>query len=246
MSAKSHKYEKDVAKHINDSLDCVSAERPRVSTSYSDILVTHKDKNVWIEVKMNIHDNLINPRLSYTDGSWTASETYSSKATDILISHLNENLDADLWLKDLKLFTKKRKLSLHSTKRDRNSDPLSISAQTMSDFLKTRENKNICVIEDIDVAEIASLHYIHGKAARVDYLSIGDNFYKFSRKNPLNIPNIKKFGGKGVFTLRVGNNSKHDNYELQASLKIKGSIDQSDYSVMPGSLKLNPFHYMEL
>lgn len=245
MSIKSHEYEKDVAKHINDSLECISAERPCVSTSYSDIIVTHQDKSVWIEVKMNIRDNLINPRLSYFNNSWGASPTYTNRATDILIRHLNDNSQASLWLKDLRSFAGKRKISLHSTKRDRNLDPSSINVEIMSKFLDTRDNKNICTIEDIDVAEITALHYIHGKAERVHYLSLGDNFYKFSRLNPLNIRNIKKFDAKGVFTLRVIDNSKKGNFELQTSLKIKGSIVPSDYSVMPGSLKLNPFHHME-
>lgn len=245
MSVRSQQYEQDVADNINGTTDKVFAERPKVNNSYSDIRLSHQDNTHWIEVKMNIHDNLINPRLSYANKTWFASNTYSTPATDALLKHLNSCSDASNWITELNRFAGKRNLSLHSTKSDRLSDKHSIDFNMLNEFLATRQNKNICVMQDIKVSDIASLHYIHGKAERVDYLSLGDNFYSFSKHNPLNVRDIKQFDATGVFTLRIVASASKRNYEIQASLKVKGSIRPSDYSIMPGSFKLNPFHYME-
>jgi len=72
MSASSDKYEKDVSDYL-DGIDGVTAQRPKVSTKYADVLVNFGRNKTWVEVKMNHTDNLGNTRVSYVDGKWTAA-----------------------------------------------------------------------------------------------------------------------------------------------------------------------------
>ena len=85
-SKKSDKYEKDVADAL-DKIKGVTAERPKVSTAYPDVLVTAQNGNsCWIEVKMNHTDNLGNPRVFYDGNKWdtTYTTTAAQKAVELL------------------------------------------------------------------------------------------------------------------------------------------------------------------
>jgi hypothetical protein len=130
MSAKSDKYERDVAKHINGSLKGMKAERPKVSVSFPDVLVTCPSlspKPVWVEVKMDHNAFLMKPRYSnvFRDSGksgWEVSYdktaaaqliregkepvTNETPATDILIRLLNNSKEATLWVDTLRSFLK--------------------------------------------------------------------------------------------------------------------------------------------
>lgn len=261
MSAKSDQYERDVAKYADKSVEGLTASRPKVPTSYSDVLLEFtapatKGKRAvtvktWMEVKMNHTDNLMNPRFSFINNRWVTDEAYKSPATNIIEDYWNKNKEAKNWIKDLREWLSKQKkfkgdpnkFTLYSTKTPRKSDPNAVSPELMKSFLTTRQTKNICVIPSVDVGELVKLHYLKGKSEPAPYLSAGNDFYRFSRSNPLKIPNVPEFRGTNRLVFRVGDRS--DNYELQAEVKLS-SMPASSYSVKPNSSKKNPFKFIGL
>ena len=93
MSAKSDLHEHAVAKNIDGTIKGLSAERPKVATSFPDVRVDYKtftgSKAVWVEVKMNHTDNLMNPRFSYINGKWQVrSEEHTSESSHIPLSRM--------------------------------------------------------------------------------------------------------------------------------------------------------------
>jgi hypothetical protein len=257
MSAASDKHENDVAKVI-DKVPGISAERPRVSTAYPDVKVEYKNYSgvnaVWVEVKMNHTDNLMNPRFSFVNGNWEVPESYKSPATNMLCDIWNNNDDANEWLLNLQAFLilKKwkgdvNKMSLYSSKTERSRDKNSVPLNLMKEYLRSLPNKNICKQDNVDVGELVSTHYLKGKAAKAYYLSSGDDFYQFKltgvKNNPFKIPDVPVFKGTNSIVLRVGDRS--DNFEIQAEVKLK-RMDESVYSVAPSSTKQNPFRLVNI
>lgn len=260
MSEASDKYERDVAANINGTIKGLMAERPVVSTSFPDVRMKYKYLNeVWLEVKMNHTDNMMNPRFSYIDGKWITPESYKSPGTDRLCQLWNASLDAKRWIENLKIHLLKNnfkgdvsKISLYSSKTERKKDQNSIYVEEMKGYLETLPNKNICKVPNVNVGELATLHYLKGKAAPAHYLSSGDDFYQFGTGNPLripgsiqNMPNVPVFAssaGTNEVVLRVGDRSS--NFEIQAEVKAR-HLTKSDYSVKPGSTKLNPFRFID-
>ncbi len=258
VSKDSTKYEHDVAKNIDATIKGLKATRPNVSVGYPDVLVEYKNfkgsSGVWVEVKMNHTDNLLNTRFIYKDGKWDLTPSYETAANRKLCEIWNNNKDAKQWIEDLKAFLVKnkwkgdiRKMSIHSQKTERSADPNSVSVEMMSKFLKTRTSKYICKENNVNVGEIISLHYLKGKTAKAHYISAGDDFYYFkasgSTSNPLKIPGIPQFKGTNTIGLRVG--ERTGQFELQPEVKLK-TMDDSPYSVKPGSSKPNPFRYMQV
>lgn len=259
MSAASDLHENKVAETINGTVKGMIAERPKVATSYPDVRVKYKkynrdDNAVWVEVKMNHTDNLMNPRFSYINGEWKTPDSYKSPATDLLCKIWNDNEQAQQWIIDLQLFLIKEKwtgdvgkMSLYSSKTERGRDKNSVPLQLMKKFLQTLPNKNICKEDGVDVGKLVSTHYLKGKAAIAYYLASGDDFYQFklpgfSNSNPFDIPNVPVFSGRNSIVLRVGDRS--DNFEIQAEVKLK-SLPHSPYSVSPNSKKQNPFKFVK-
>jgi hypothetical protein len=252
----SEQHEHNVAKFINESIKGLVAERPKVSTSFPDVRVEYgtfkADKAVWVEVKMNHTDNLMNPRFSYIDGVWVCPASYKSEATDLLCDIWNKNKEAQNWILGLKKFLVENKwpgniskLTLYSSKTERVTDKNTVSVQLMKEYLKTLPNKNICKELSVDVGNLVSLHYLKGKAAKAYYLSAGDDFYQFKlpggKNNPLKIADVPVFKGMNSIVLRVGDRS--DNFEIQAEVKLK-NLPASKYSVAPGNSKINPFMHI--
>lgn len=257
MSAASDKHEHDVAKNIDATIKGLKAVRPKVASSYPDVMVEYKSfkgsSAVWVEVKMNHTDNLLNTRFIYTNGKWDLTPAYESAANRLLCAMWNKNKEAKQWIEDLKVFLVKnkwkgdiKKLSLHSGKKERAADPNSVSLELMKKFLKTRPTKNICKEASVDVGNLVSLHYLKGKSAVAYYLSSGDDFYYFKtsggKTNPLKIPDVELFSGTNSIVLRVGDRS--DNFELQSEVKLR-SLPSTNYSVKPGSKKPNPFRFIQ-
>ena len=252
MSSTSDKYEKDVADNINGTIKGLKALRPKVSTSYPDVMLEYAkftgSNAVWVEVKMNHTDNLMNPRFQYIKGKWSVPESYKSVATDKLAEMLNADRPTKLWIADLKKYAKENgfkgdveKMSLYSSVTARRNDPNSISLSIMKGFLATRPNKNITKIPGVDVGSLVTLHYTKGKAAVAYYVAAGDDFYQFGNANPLKIPKVPKFKGSNDVVFRVGDRSS--NFEIQAEVKLK-TIADSPYSCKPGSSKDNPFRFI--
>jgi len=99
MSKKSDLYELQVANQLND-IAGVSATRPKVSSKYSDVLVTYREKTAWFEVKMNHTDNLGNPRVSFDGERWTAA--VESPITEYATARLNGSWVAHTFLDELR------------------------------------------------------------------------------------------------------------------------------------------------
>ena len=259
MSAASDLHEHKVAKTINGSVKNLKAERPKVATSFPDVKVEYKnykgDNAVWVEVKMNHTDNLMNPRFSYINGQWETPASYKSPATDILCDYWNKNKEARAWIEGLKKFLVKNKwkgdidkMSLYSSKTERAKDKNSVSVDLMKKYLKTLPNKNICKEANVDVGKLVSTHYLKGKSAIAYYVSSGNDFYQFKlsgfrNANPFNIPDVPVFKGTNGIVLRVGDRS--DNFEIQAEVKLK-TLPHSEYSVYPGTKKINPFTLVDV
>jgi hypothetical protein len=257
MSAASDKFENDVAATIN-KVPGIKAERPKVSTSFPDVKVEYKNYSgtnaVWVEVKMNHTDNLMNPRFSFIDGEWVTPDSYKSPATDMLCKIWNNNNAANEWLMNLQAFLivnkwtgDVNKMSLYSTKTDRGRDKNSVPVPLMKKYLQSLPTKNICKEENINVGELVATHYLKGKAAKAYYLNSGDDFYQFKltgvKTNPFKIPDVPVFKGTNSIVLRVGDRS--DNFEIQAEVKLK-RLDESNYSAAPSSKKQNPFRFVNI
>jgi hypothetical protein len=258
MSAASDKYEKDVAENIHNSAPkTLTANRPKVSTSYPDVLVEYgryrgTQNGVWVEVKMNHTDNMMNPRFQYVKGEWQVIPSYESEATKKLAKIFNDSKEAQEWIKGLKKYLIDKNwsgdinnISLHSTTTARNADKNSVPLMMMKGYLSSLPNKNVCKVPNVDIGNLVSLHYLKGKAATAYYLSSGDDFYQFGNENPLKIPDVPKFesaAGLNQVVLRIGDRSA--NFEIQAEVKAK-TLANSKYSVKPGSSKINPFKFVK-
>ena len=88
MSAKSDRHEKIIAEEI-DKINGIVATRPPASVHYSDVKVKKGNSTAWVEVKMNITDNIINTRFYYEDGEWLSSN--SGNGTKALLELANKS-----------------------------------------------------------------------------------------------------------------------------------------------------------
>ncbi len=272
----SDQYELDVAAYIDKSgVKGLSAERPKVSTSFSDVRIVYNrpaqkassgkpakkavSVKTWLEVKMNHTDNLMNLRLSYVGGAWKieSEDSATSPGAISLANEINNDPQAKAWLQALRDWLTNNKkantrftgdpdnFTLFSTKTRRKGDPNTVSPETMKLFLSTRPNKNICSIADFDIGKIVTLHYLKGKAEPAHYMSAGDDFYRLGRSNPLKIPNVPEFAGRNRLVFRVGDRT--GNFELQPEVKLLSSqARHSIYSVKPKTGKKNPFKFIGL
>jgi hypothetical protein len=111
---------------------------------------------------------------------------------------------------------------------------------TMREYVEQPgHDRYIIKVEDLNLGEIITNHYIKGKREPAHYMQAGDDFYMISNKNPLGLTHsIPLLSGRGNFNMRVSTRTNY--YEVQAELKIK-SMPDSGYSIMPGTKKLNPF-----
>lgn len=253
MSAASDDYERKIADVINNSSSEITASRPKVSTSYPDVLVEYKNHKgltggIWVEVKMNHTDNLMNTRFQYKNGVWEVIPSYVSPASNKLVEYLNASNEAKIWIKGLKKYLIDKnwpgdvnKMSLYSSTTARAGDKNSVSLQLMKGYLSTLTNKNICKVDNVDIGKIAMLHYTTGKAVKTSYISSGDDLYCFDNNNPFgfkNIPSFEKSVQSNSVVFRIGDRSS--NFEIQSEVKAK-TIAKSPYSIKPGSSKPNPF-----
>jgi len=235
-------YEHDIASEISRY---VPAERPTVSVDYADVKVRHQEADHWVEVKMNQGDNLMNPRFCYKHGRWGVPYELVSPATQTLIDHLNENDQAKEWIEDLRKFLATLRftgdasnLSIYSAGRDRKADGNSVSVRQMKEFLRARDNKNICVVPHADVGKLVAEHYLFGKGAPAHYISCGDDFYRLSVDDPLGLVDVPIFSGFNRLAFRVGDRSRR--HEIMPEVKLY-DIKSSSFSVQPESSKYNPF-----
>jgi hypothetical protein len=238
MSAASDKYERDVAKNI-DQIPGVKADRPSVGTDYPDVLLTYKNKSTWLEVKMSHSDNLSNPRMFYKNGKWQT--TYKTPAAAAAVEILNKSPMTKKFLEEISKFSgiPMKDLKIPSSKtglKEPGAVPLHIMKAY---FSKPGVNRYIANKENQDLGKVVTDHYTIGKTKPAHYMQAGDDFYKISNADPFGfgsgVPLLK---GMGDFKVRIGTRTEF--YEVQAEIKIKKMPD-SAYSLKPGSKKKNPF-----
>lgn len=240
-SAKADKYEKDVAETLN-KMKGLTAERPRVSTKYSDVLITlDGGETSWLEVKMNHTDNLSNPRIFYDGKKWDT--TYTMSAAKKSVEIMNGSQEAKDFIQAISAFSGIKNPQIPTTKRGlkhKDAVPLAVMKEY---FGQPGINRYITSIPNVNLGEVITDHYLNNKAEPAYYMQAGDDFYMIGNTNPLKLPSdIPKLSGNGPFKLRVATRSAY--YEVQAELKI-AKMPDSRYSLMPGTRKKNPFKRLQ-
>ena len=175
MSAASDKFENDVAKNIN-KLPGITAERPKVSTEYSDVLMKYKNMKIWIEVKMSHTDNLSNPRVFYHSGKWQT--TYKTPAAKHTVDILNKSAQAKAFIKAIAKFSgiPEKSIKIPTTKsglKEPGAVPLSVMK---SFFSQPGINRYIANEENYNLGDVVTEHYTIGKAEPADNMQAGDDF----------------------------------------------------------------------
>jgi len=246
MSAASDKYERDVA----DELKRIGfdASRPKVDSTYSDVLVKHNNQRVWIEVKMNHTDNLGNTRASYDGNTWFASaEKRGSLAGKIgplktyIVKMLNDH--AKDFVKSIQKTTGKNKLNTNIGPQKTDKD--TVNLQEMKDFMSKQKDQYIVTVSGQNLGKVVRDHYSKGgKSETVYYMQADDDFYRLSNEDPLGVESdVPMFEGTGEFRMRVGIRSKQ--YEIQPEVKVKTMV-HSPYSIKAGTKKKNPFTHQRV
>lgn len=244
MSAASDRFEHDV---VNSLVELgLDASRPRVDSTYSDVLIKYKGKKIWLEVKMNHTDNLGNTRASYDGKNWVTAPEKAGPLrgkmgplkvyiADMLKKH------ADKFVKDIENFTGKTKINTNKGPQQR--DPETVSYKEMKEFMKTQPDQYIVTVPNQPLGKVVVDHYSKGgKSEAAYYLQAGDDFYMLGKENPLNVPNdVPQFKGTGDFRMRVSIRSSM--YEIQPEVKVK-SMGSSEYSIAPNTKKKNPFEHL--
>ena len=238
MSAASDKYEKDVARNIN-KIPGVTADRPTVGTDYPDVMVKYKGITSWVEVKMNHTDNLSNPRVFYSNGVWQT--TYKTPAAAEAVKILNASDQTKTFLKAIATFSgiPYNTLKIPSTKSGL-KEPGAVPLHVMKSYFdQPNINRYIANKANVNLGKVVTDHYTKGKTKPALYMQAGDDFYRISNEDPFKLGDkIPLLVGRGDFKVRIGTRSEY--YEVQAEIKI-ASMPDSNYSVKPGTKKLNPF-----
>ena len=244
-SKASDKFEKDVADNlVKLGLD---ASRPAVDSTYADVLIKHKGKRVWLEVKMNHTDNLGNTRASFDGKNWTSAPEKSGPLKGkmgplkVYIAKMLKK-HASKFVADIQKATGKTKIN--TNKGPQQKDPNTVSHEEMKEFMKTQKDQYIVTVPNQDLGKVVVDHYSKGgKSEAAYYLQAGDDFYMLGKENPLGVPSdVPQFKGKGDFRMRVGIRSSM--YEIQPEVKVK-NMATSKYSIKPGTKKKNPFENMK-
>ena len=247
MSAKSDKFERDVATGITKMWKGLGliAERPSVGTGYSDVRLKYKNQFYWLEVKMNHTDNLANPRVFYNGIRWDT--TYKTPAAKHSVKQLNSsNALIRKFHREINKYSGIRNAKIPTTKGGL-ADEKAVPLEEMRSFFDNRvfNSRYILDNKNVDIASLVTEHYTKGKDEPAHYMQAGDDFYLIGTKDPLKLnrrlrgkKRIPVLSGKGNFRVRVATRSKF--YEVQAEIKIKDFVS-SPYSVLKGSKKLNPF-----
>ena len=240
-SRASDKFENDIAAELNKM--GFDASRPKVDSTYSDVLVNHNGKKVWIEVKMNHTDQLGNVRSSFDGKKWSSAIEKKGPLRGkqgplkIFINKLLDKHAKDFVAKAQK-FTGKKKMN--TNKGPQQKDPDTINHQEMKDFLATQRNQYIISVPVNNLDQAVRDHYSKGgKTEPAYYLQAGDDFYRLSNEDPLGVASdVPMFKGSGDFKMRVS--IRTNMYEIQPELKVS-KMDESPYSLKAGTSKKNPF-----
>lgn len=240
-SPASDKFEFSIASALQDM--GYEASRPKVDSTYSDVLVKHKGKNVWIEVKMNHKDNLGNTRASWDGSNWVSAPEKKGPLKGkmgplkVYIAKMLKK-HASKFVADITKATGKTKLNTNIGPQKK--DPDTVNHEEMKAYMATQKDQYIISVPNQDLGEVVKAHYAEGgKTEATYYLQAGDDFYRLSNEDPLGVASdVPMFAGKGDFRMRVAIRSKQ--YEIQPEVKVN-NMANSPYSIKQGTKKKNPF-----
>jgi hypothetical protein len=253
MPKESDRYEVSIAEEI-DKIKGLTAVRPVASVHYSDVKVKKGNLSAWVEVKMasrsGEYPQIVSTRFNYnitSSGQWGA--TNSGAGAKFIVDRLNSSTATKNIVKELSEFTKipLDKLKIPTTSGDlKKYADVSPSKEQLKKFLSDgggiRGGQYIFESKNIDMAELAKLHYITGKTSSADYIQLGDNFFRMTEHDAFKLTNVPMLNGKGNLLVRFSIRSSKPYYEIQPEAKFnKNSIVSSKYSFHPGTKKLNPF-----
>lgn len=240
MSKASDKHEHMIADHIN-GMNGLTAIRPKVGTSYSDVKVTFNNATSWLEVKMNHQDNLANPRVYYQDKTWKTR--YSTPIASNIVQELNKSqVSRDFVYNIAKHCDMSFDTIYIPTNKGEMDKEYAVPRVKMKEYCK-EFGGYVLDIQDHDLSDLVTLHYTQGKTEPAYYMQAGDDFFMISNTNPLGLSSdIPQLSGTGKFRVRVSNRSKF--YEIQAEVKMT-SMSSSPYSLLPNTLKRNPFYSLQ-
>lgn len=214
----------------------IKAEKSKLSTHFSDVLIFADSKKVWLEVKMTHNANLGNPRCYFDGNKWNSSS--KSPLASYITEAMNRSDQVEEFLNDLRYFVRRKNIKI-STTRGGLKEKEAVSLLEINDFFSLLETKYIFIQEEVDLGSIVEQHYVFGKSEPVYYMQASNDFYLISLKNPLNLPeDIPRISGFGDLKVRISSRSKF--YEVQPEIKIKSMVE-SKYSVFDVSGKINPF-----
>lgn len=255
----------EVAKIIDNWLkknkSSLRAKRPDVSPHYADVAIIDPNKGdrgwfAWVEVKMNLTDNLANSRIKYDGTKWFSNGVSQMFCDDFLNQGGKYYKEAQNFIKMLaKILGKKPKdIKL--------SDSAMPGKLTQEEILKVQDylyknnlTKNIIPDKEVDATKYVSYHYAYDKGVPGDitpvaYIQLGDNFLRFPKdylgKNfdPLKFGNsVPILSINGHLAIRLSVRSQK--YEILPTLKAysitQGGLNaDSNYSFAPGSSKDYP------
>ena len=250
----------EVAKIIDNWLkknkSSLRAKRPDASPHYADVAIIDPKRGdhgwfAWVEVKMNLTDNLANSRIKYDGTKWFSNGVSQMFCDDFLNQGGKYYNEAQNFIKMLaKILGKKPKdIKL--------SDSAMPGKLTQEEILKvedylSKNNLSKYIIPDtpVDATRYVSYHYAYDKGGPGDptpvaYMQLGDNFLRFPQKylkknfDPLKFGNaVPVLNINGHLTVRLSVRSQK--YEILPTLKADKLNVTSNYSFAPGSSKDYP------
>ncbi len=246
-SASSDAYEKSIAANINDLLpDGWSATRPQADVTYPDVKITGQGQTVWVEVKMNVRDNLYNKRMGFSGGAWVPSSGEHQEIPNLIAAMLNTDAGVDAQIRKLAKQAGIKPSALNWTS-GKNVGNVSKGIPSVDDFraiFPGKEDggvsKTIFENNNYPVSDIIEAHYSAGKAVPCPYIQIGDNFFKVGSADPLKL-NVPKIAGTGYIVVRWSPRSDNTAFEIMVEIKLTNLKSESPFSVAPGTSKKNPF-----
>jgi hypothetical protein len=253
MTAKFDRYEILIAEEIN-KIKGLTAIRPASNVHYSDVKITKNGKTSFVEVKMEDskgqYPQIVNTRFNYNitlPGKW--GSTNPGAAAEFMVDKLNSSTITKNIVKELSQFIKipldKLKIPTTFGNLKKYAD-VSPSKEQIKKFFSDgggiRGRQYIFEIKNIDMSELAKLHYMTGKTFPADYIQLGDNFFRMNEHDTFNLKHVPMLNGKGNLLVRFSILNSKNYYEIQPEAKFnKNSIVKSQYSFHPGTKKLNPF-----
>ena len=227
-----------IAEEIN-SIEGVTASRPRVSTKFADVKVTKDRITTWIEVKQDHNAQLGTPRFYYENEQWQST----SVGARLIVNELNKQDSVKEFVEGISSLSgiPKEKLKMFSTKGGVNK-PNSVPFDTFMQYVETLENQYIMKVPNFDLGPVIVDLY-HNKKEPAYYMQSGDDFYRIGTNNPFNFStDVPLIEGRGELIVRFSPRKTSGWYEFMTELKLpRAEWPSSKYSFLPGTKKLNPF-----